>query len=470
MTTPAFVVVGHVNRGKSSVVSTLAADESVRIDAAPGTTKHCRHFPMRVDGQLIYELIDSPGFERPRAVLEWLRARETSTAERRAAVAHFVKEHAGGERFRQECELLAPVLEGAAVLYVVDGSVPFSPSSEAEMEILQWTGRPRMALINMTGADDYTKDWRPVLDQYFRLVRVFNAHRAVFVERVKLVRSLREIHEPWEAALNGAIDALLTERRQNTRDAAAEIAAMLARMLTFVIEKKLLPDADAGRHKDELATRFLDELRRFETRAHRSIEGIYRRAKLVVQHDQLQSQSEDLFSEGTWTRLGLSRNQLAVLGAGTGLLAGGVVDAATVIAFPFATAIGTVSGAAAGYLGAMRLEKVKVLKQPMGGKLLTIGPMRNPNFPWIVLDRALAHHAIIANCPHARRETLDADDDETRQGHVANLPAEQRKPLEKCFASLRKRAGKEADDAVRIELAEHVEAILSEQENLESLG
>jgi GTP-binding protein EngB required for normal cell division len=47
---PVFVVVGHVNRGKSSVVSTLAADETAAIDMSPGTTQHCRAYPMRVDG------------------------------------------------------------------------------------------------------------------------------------------------------------------------------------------------------------------------------------------------------------------------------------------------------------------------------------------------------------------------------------------------------------------------------------
>ena len=51
MTAPVFVVVGHVNRGKSSLVSTLAADENVEIAAGPGTTRHCRAFPMRVDAR-----------------------------------------------------------------------------------------------------------------------------------------------------------------------------------------------------------------------------------------------------------------------------------------------------------------------------------------------------------------------------------------------------------------------------------
>ena len=41
-----------------------------------------------------------------------------------------------------ERRLLAPILAGASVLYVVDGTHPYRPNYEAEMEILRWTGRP----------------------------------------------------------------------------------------------------------------------------------------------------------------------------------------------------------------------------------------------------------------------------------------------------------------------------------------
>ena len=48
--TPTFVVVGHPNKGKSSIVATLAQDEAVGIADESGTTTTARHFPMRVDG------------------------------------------------------------------------------------------------------------------------------------------------------------------------------------------------------------------------------------------------------------------------------------------------------------------------------------------------------------------------------------------------------------------------------------
>ena len=54
---PKFAVVGHPNKGKSSIVSTLAEDARVAIAPMPGTTVNCRSYPLRIDGEVIYELI-----------------------------------------------------------------------------------------------------------------------------------------------------------------------------------------------------------------------------------------------------------------------------------------------------------------------------------------------------------------------------------------------------------------------------
>ncbi|HEY6100302.1 MAG TPA: GTPase, partial [Anaeromyxobacter sp.] len=73
---PRFAVVGRVNKGKSSIVATLAEDDSVRIDPRPGTTTEVREYPVRVDGRTLFVLVDTPGFEDAPRALAWLRARE----------------------------------------------------------------------------------------------------------------------------------------------------------------------------------------------------------------------------------------------------------------------------------------------------------------------------------------------------------------------------------------------------------
>ncbi len=55
---PAFAILGHPNEGKSSVVATLAEDDSVRISPVPGETKKCRVYPVFVDADEIIRFID----------------------------------------------------------------------------------------------------------------------------------------------------------------------------------------------------------------------------------------------------------------------------------------------------------------------------------------------------------------------------------------------------------------------------
>ena len=110
---PRFAVVGHPNKGKSSIVSTLAEDYDVAIADTPGTTTESRTFPMRVDGEVLYELIDTPGFQRPRQVLAWLQDHSGGAHDRADTVARFVEAHNIDDRFHDECELLAPLVEGA---------------------------------------------------------------------------------------------------------------------------------------------------------------------------------------------------------------------------------------------------------------------------------------------------------------------------------------------------------------------
>ena len=59
---PTFAVVGQPNKGKSSIVATLAEDEQIAIAPAPGTTRQAQRHVLKVDGEALYALVDTPGF------------------------------------------------------------------------------------------------------------------------------------------------------------------------------------------------------------------------------------------------------------------------------------------------------------------------------------------------------------------------------------------------------------------------
>ena len=107
--TPKFAVVGHPNKGKSSIVSTLVESSGIQISNIPGTTVDSEVYPMRIKDKVLYELVDTPGFQRPRKVLAWLKENSSSADDRPQTVAKFVEIHQQDKNFHDECELLRPL-------------------------------------------------------------------------------------------------------------------------------------------------------------------------------------------------------------------------------------------------------------------------------------------------------------------------------------------------------------------------
>jgi hypothetical protein len=73
---------------------------------------------------------------------------------------------------------------------------------------------------------------------------------------------------------------------------------------------------------------------------------------------------------------------------------------------------------------------------PLGGYELTVGPITDPNLPWVLLGRALLHAKLVAERNHARREDLVVD---AQAGeHLADaIDPERRRRLDGVFRRLR---------------------------------
>jgi hypothetical protein len=404
---PRFAVVGHPNKGKSSIVATLAEDAGVAIDTLPGTTTRARAFTLTVGAETLYELIDTPGFQRPRAVLEWLHAGGDAASGRPARVRAFVDAHAGDARFHDECELLRPIVDGAGILYVVDGSVPYGVEYEPEMEILRWTGRPRMALVNRIGAADHVAEWRRALDQYFSIVREFDAQRADFARRLDVLRAFGEIDERAAPRLARAVEVLVEERAQRHARTARQIADLLADAVTMTRSRRLEAGQPADALRAALQSELVDAVRAREAQARARVEAIYRQPALTRREAEQSLLGQDLFAERTFEVFGLSRLQLVTGAAAAGGAAGTVVDAALGGAsLLLGAGIGALAGGLSALFGADRLARVHVLGSPLGGHEARVGPIGDRNFTWVLLMRAILHAQLVAERNHARRDAL----------------------------------------------------------------
>jgi hypothetical protein len=457
MIRPRFAIVGHPNKGKSSIVATLAEDDAVAISPHPGTTTEARAYPMSLDGEVLYELVDTPGFQRARETLAWLKAHDRGAGERAAVVAAFVKAHENDPRFHDECELLTPILQGAGILYVVDGSKPYGRQYEAEMDVLRWTGRPRMALVNLISAGDHVEEWRAALGQYFSIVRVFDAVRADFGKRIELLRAFGAIDERWADSLNRAADALVAERERRKLRVATEIADLLVAALTATVTVPLPNPDDQEPARANARAKLADEIRRRERLARRSVQEIFRHPGLEAREIEVTHLGGDVFSAQSFNVFGLSSGQLALTGAASGAVVGGVLDVALGGAsFLLGAGIGAAVGAFGTLAGAGRMAKVEMLGLPLGGYELVVGPMTDPNLPWVLLGRALLHAKLVAERNHARREELVVD---AQVGaHLTNaIDAARRRELDALFRRVRSGA---VDTAPREALIGEVAALI----------
>ena len=438
MRPPAFAVVGHPNKGKSSLVATLAQDDSVRISMLPGTTIEARTFPMKVDGEILYTLIDTPGFQRAHKAFKWMKEQETNIHKRAEVVRQFVETFKDTDQFFDECQLLSPILDGAGILYVVDGSKPYGSEFEAEMEILRWTGQPCMALINMIGEADYSEHWQRALSQFFQIVRVFNAVNAEFEKHIELLRAFGQLNELWRQPLERAVDFISKDRQDRAEQSARLIAETISQSINLTLSKKLAEHEDEEKYKPQLKQDYFEELKAKELRCRKTIERIYHYHHIDRHEANFKLLDDNLFSEKTWSVFGLSQQELLMTGLAGGAAMGAVVDVAVGgTSLLLGAGIGALIGGVGALISYDKLANFDILGMPLGGSALQIGPMKNRNFPYVLLGRALFHHQLIANRTHAMRGELNIEDDEGRTG-ASTIDSQLRKDLETCFNKIRK--------------------------------
>ena len=441
---PVIAIIGDVNHGKSSVVATLAEDDSVAIGAFP-TTTHCQRFRVRD----LLEFVDTPGFQNAREALLELKDAGTRS-EPLPVFREFVERHQTDRFFVHECRLFEPVLDGASLLYVVDVAQPLEPRHEAEMEILRLTAAPRIALLNQTGEPRYRLAWEARLRQNFSAVVEFNAHHADYANRLALLEALATVDPAGKPKLRAAIAILQRDRDDKLDTAARIIIDLLADLLPFRHVEALRDPLRIAAQRHEIEERFRDRLIQRETAAHRELVRAFLHRRVAMGGEgQDATFSSGLFVESTWSLLGLSGWRLLAAGAGGGALVGAKLDLMLgYTTWGLAAAVGGALGGGAALAGSRTAPNLKIrlpyFSRAIVGTELVAGPITHANFPWIVLDRALGVFLSVARRAHARqdRETLDASAlavrlRETRSGSE-QAPDALRKTLAKAFREMRK--------------------------------
>ena len=400
---PEFAVLGHPNEGKSSVVSTLTEDDQIKVSPVPGETTSSRNYTITIDGKEIIRFVDTPGFQVPRQTLAWFKAFDGDHAN---IADRFIDSFKDDPFYADECELLGPVARGAGIIYVVDGSRPVRHDDLAEMEILRLTGQPRMAIINSkTEEKDYTQDWKLEFRKHFNCIRVFNSNSANFTERIKMLESLKAIDQEWEHVLSRVIIAFKEDWQKRNQLVTTLMIQSIEKSLSFSISEPITSSSDQEEIKERLNKKYQNHIKDLEKKTFKQLRALFKHHLFEVNMSAYSILKHDLFSKQTWELLGLTKEQLAAAGAIIGGAMGAFIDtAAAGITFGIFTALGGVLGAGSALFGGKEITKKRRAGIRFGGDKLKLGPNKNLQFLYILIDRALIYYSHMINRPHGKRD------------------------------------------------------------------
>jgi len=441
---PAFAVIGHPNEGKSSIVSTLAEDDSVRISPIPGETRKCREYPVTVDGREVIRFIDTPGFQQPRATLQWL---SENTGPEAQMLADFITNHRPDPDFFDECELLSPLADGAGIIFVVDGSRPVRSVDKIEMEILRLTGLPRMAVINTKERTrgEFIDEWKSEARKHFNTIRLFDAQRATYAERIDLLESLKGIDPDWQPALTEVIDAFKNDWDQRLNDTSTILLNLISQVSHYSLKKSCPDESRIPEIKKSLQETYQADINRMELSAHKNIRKRFKHNIFNYEFPPTSILNEDLFSKKSWRVLGLNQWQLMAAGGAGGGAVGAQIDLATGgHSLGLFAAIGGLIGAGSAALGIQQAAQSKVKGLPLGRMEIQVGPIKNEQLNFVLINRALIYFSHVINWAHSRRDTPEVtpfNRNTAATGFTSRWSASHRKLFTRFFKALQKEDG-----------------------------
>jgi len=144
----------------------------------------------------------------------------------------------------------------------------------------------------------------------------------------------------------------------------------------------------------------------------------------------------DLFSKQTWEVLGLTKQQLAAAGAVIGGTAGAVLDtAAAGMTFGIFTAMGGALGAGSAWFGGKKMTRVKKAGIRFGQDKLQLGPSKNIQLLYILIDRVLIYYSHIVNRSHGRRDLQNESqqNENGKKGYSTDFSTNQKKICSRYF-------------------------------------
>jgi len=256
-------------------------------------------------------------------------------------------------------------------------------------------------VINPMGEISAVDQWQATLGQFFQWVRVFNPLTANTSARHTLLRAMGELHQGWSNAIR-ELCARLEERDQiRLQEVSYGLANYWCAQITrrepvTLLEKSGLLTAEEKlrRQLDQQEEIFFKQISRAWGHTGSALE---RNAEWDLG-------SDNLMNTETWYLWGLKQRELLLVSGAAGVATGLIVDVGLGGSSLFLGALsGGLVGSVGGWLAARQMPGKRLGWLPLTREKKFAGPVQHPNFPLVVMARALTFSRQLWLRPHAER-------------------------------------------------------------------
>ena len=371
-------VIGHTNAGKTSLMRTLARDQTFgAVSPSPATTTEVASVKLLAGRDEVADFRDTPGLEDPIGLLEFIDGLRTDRRDDGPSlIERFLGTPEAEGSFAGEAKALRQARIADIVLYVVDARDRVLPRHSDELELLARCGRPVLPVLNFI-ADESTRteEWRDALARLgLHATTGFDTVVYDAKDEQRLFEAMSVLVDEHRSALAKLIKDRISRRTRSIGRASRAIADLLVDAAAHVE-----PVARSAREQEsspneavrQAESAMQQALREHEAMTHQAIFAAFEfddddPSKMVLACTEGRL-GIDLFSREAMRDAGLG----AVAGAAGGAASGAALDLAVGgMSLGAASLLGALLG---GALGSTATQSKRLVRKARGANDLHVG-------------------------------------------------------------------------------------------------
>lgn len=401
-------VIGDPNQGKSSFVSTLAYDDGIAVSSKSGETTVSSCHPLKINGEIVYELYDTPGFNNDEEVLNYIEENEKRFTNNYDLINSFIEKNKNDSDFSKDIEILKVLIKNPIIIYVANSSQTYNSNFDSSLEIIKKFKLFTFLIFNQKTENDSRDSWIDATNQYFIASFEFNVLNSNFNNKINLLKMLESKIENKniKQQLNTSIKILNVDFKRRLEFSFSELSDVFYKIINYTNEYSEIGFLKFDQEKKE--KEFINKIKHIENSFYSSVEKEWGFNKLNKLIEDLKSIKID--SENFTKILGVSKKSLLKIGVITGASAGGYIGLGMDVSLLGASAgigtlLGTAAGAISGALGILVFSSLADKKTKGWGreKVTRLGPIKSVyKFP--ILAKMYFFIELISDRSHANRE------------------------------------------------------------------